>query len=68
MIIHDANQLGLSQLYQLGDVSEDLTEMHLHFLMYKKNTLLKETAENVFRATREFTDLGSGYKIAMRDL
>ena len=36
--------------------------------MYKKNTLLKETAEKRLQAIREFTDLGSGYKIAMRDL
>ena len=42
--------------------------MHLTFLMYKKNTLLKETAEKRLQAIREFTDLGSGYKIAMRDL
>lgn len=49
MIIHDANQLGLSQLYQLRGRVGRSNRNAFAFLMYKKNTLLKETAENVFR-------------------
>lgn len=68
MIIHDANQLGLSQLYQLRGRVGRSNRNAFAFLMYKQNTLLKETAEKRLQAIREFTDLGSGYKIAMRDL
>lgn len=68
MIIHDANNFGLSQLYQLrGRVGRSNRSAYA-FLMYKRNTLLKETAEKRLKAIREFTDLGSGFKIAMRDL
>ena len=68
MIIHDANNFGLSQLYQLrGRVGRSNRSAYA-FLMYKQNTLLKETAEKRLKAIREFTDLGSGFKIAMRDL
>lgn len=68
MIIHDANQLGLSQLYQLRGRVGRSNRNAFAFLMYRKNTMLKETAEKRLQAIREFTDLGSGYKIAMRDL
>lgn len=68
MIIHDANQLGLSQLYQLRGRVGRSNRNAFAFLMYKQNTLLKETAEKRLQAIREFTDLGSGYKISMRDL
>lgn len=68
MIIHDANQLGLSQLYQLRGRVGRSNRNAFAFLMYKRDTLLKETAEKRLQAIREFTDLGSGYKIAMRDL
>lgn len=68
MIIHDANQLGLSQLYQLRGRVGRSNRNAFAFLMYRQNTLLKETAEKRLQAIREFTDLGSGYKIAMRDL
>lgn len=68
MIIHDADKFGLSQLYQLrGRVGRSNRSAYA-FLMYKRDTLLKETAEKRLKAIREFTDLGSGYKIAMRDL
>lgn len=68
MIIHDANKLGLSQLYQLrGRVGRSNRQAYA-FLMYKRDTMLKETAEKRLQAIREFTDLGSGVKIAMRDL
>lgn len=68
MIIHDANYLGLSQLYQLrGRVGRSNRSAYA-FLMYRRDTMLKETAEKRLQAIREFTDLGSGFKIAMRDL
>ncbi len=68
MIIHDSDQLGLSQLYQLrGRVGRSNRNAYA-FLMYKRDKLLKEVAEKRLSAIREFTDLGSGFKIAMRDL
>lgn len=68
MIIHDSNNFGLSQLYQLrGRVGRSNRSAYA-FLMYKQNMMLKETAEKRLKAIREFTDLGSGFKIAMRDL
>lgn len=68
MIIHDADNLGLSQLYQLrGRVGRSNRNAYA-FLMYKRDRMLKEVAEKRLQAIREFTDLGSGFKIAMRDL
>ena len=68
MIIHDADTMGLSQLYQLrGRVGRSNRSAYA-FLMYKKNKMIKEVAEKRLQAIREFTDLGSGFKIAMRDL
>lgn len=68
MIIHDSNNFGLSQLYQLrGRVGRSSRSAYA-FLMYRQNTMLKEVAEKRLKAIREFTDLGSGFKIAMRDL
>ncbi|WP_026669569.1 transcription-repair coupling factor [Butyrivibrio sp. AE3006] len=68
MIIHDADQMGLSQLYQLRGRVGRSDRTAYAFLMYKRNKLLKEVAEKRLSAIREFTDLGSGFKIAMRDL
>ena len=68
MIIHDADQLGLSQLYQLRGRVGRSNRTAYAFLMYKRNKLLKETAEKRLQAIRDFTELGSGFKIAMRDL
>jgi transcription-repair coupling factor (superfamily II helicase) len=68
MIIQDANRLGLSQLYQLRGRVGRSNRTAYAFLMYKRDTMLKETAEKRLQAIREFTDLGSGFKIAMRDL
>ena len=68
MIIHDADQMGLSQLYQLRGRVGRSNRTAYAFLMYKKNKMLKEVAEKRLHAIREFTDLGSGFKIAMRDL
>ncbi len=68
MIIHDSDQMGLSQLYQLrGRVGRSNRNAYA-FLMYKRDKMLKEVAEKRLAAIREFTDLGSGFKIAMRDL
>lgn len=68
MIIHDAQNFGLSQLYQLrGRVGRSKRTAYA-FLMYQRNTILREEAEKRLKAIREFTDLGSGFKIAMRDL
>ena len=68
MIIHDADRLGLSQLYQLRGRVGRSNRMAYAFLMYQRNKLLREEAEKRLAAIREFTDLGSGFKIAMRDL
>ncbi len=68
MIIHDADRMGLSQLYQLrGRVGRSNRNAYA-FLMYRRDKMLKEAAEKRLHAIREFTDLGSGFKIAMRDL
>ncbi len=68
MIIHDSDSMGLSQLYQLRGRVGRSNRTAYAFLMYKKDKLLKEVAEKRLAAIREFTDLGSGFKIAMRDL
>lgn len=68
MIIHDAENFGLSQLYQLRGRVGRSDRTAYAFLMYKRDKMLKETAEKRLKAIREFTDLGSGYKIAVRDL
>lgn len=68
IIIHDADQMGLAQLYQLRGRVGRSNRTSYAFLMYKRDKLLKEIAEKRLEAIREFTDLGSGYKIAMRDL
>ena len=68
MIIHDSDSMGLSQLYQLrGRVGRSNRNAYA-FLMYKRDKMLKEVAEKRLAAIKEFTDLGSGFKIAMRDL
>lgn len=68
MIIHDADQMGLSQLYQLRGRVGRSNRTAYAFLMYRRNKMLKEVAEKRLAAIREFTELGSGIKIAMRDL
>lgn len=68
MIIHDADRLGLSQLYQLrGRVGRSNRSAYA-FLLYRRNVVLREIAEKRLAAIREFTEFGSGFKIAMRDL
>lgn len=68
MIIHDSDRYGLSQLYQLRGRIGRSNRTAYAFLMYRRNMMLKETAEKRLAAIREYTDLGSGFKIAMRDL
>lgn len=68
MIIHDADNMGLSQLYQLRGRVGRSNRTAYAFLMYRRNKMLREVAEKRLEAIREFTDLGSGFKIAMRDL
>ncbi|MBE5860396.1 MAG: transcription-repair coupling factor [Butyrivibrio sp.] len=68
MIIHDSDKMGLSQLYQLRGRVGRSNKTAYAFLMYKRNKMLREVAEKRLSAIREFTDLGSGFKIAMRDL
>ena len=68
MIIHDADNMGLAQLYQLRGRVGRSNRTAYAFLMYRRDKMLKEVAEKRLEAIREFTDLGSGFKIAMRDL
>ena len=68
MIIHDSDNMGLSQLYQLRGRVGRSSRTAYAFLMYKRDKMLKEIAEKRLAAIKEFTELGSGFKIAMRDL
>jgi transcription-repair coupling factor (superfamily II helicase) len=68
MIVHDSDKMGLSQLYQLRGRVGRSNRTAYAFLMYRRNKVLEEVAEKRLKTIREFTDLGSGYKIAMRDL
>ena len=68
IIISDADKMGLSQLYQLRGRVGRTGRTAYAFLMYRRGQILKEIAEKRLAAIREFTDLGSGYRIAMRDL
>jgi len=68
LIIEDANRFGLSQLYQLrGRVGRSSRIGYAYFL-HEQNKVLTEVAEQRLQAIKEFTELGSGFKIAMRDL
>ena len=68
MIIHDSDRMGLSQLYQLRGRVGRSNRTAYAFMLYKKDKILKEVAEKRLKAIREFTELGSGFKIAMQDL
>ncbi|MCI5836542.1 MAG: transcription-repair coupling factor [Veillonellaceae bacterium] len=68
IIVYDADRLGLSQLYQMrGRVGRSDRAAFAYFL-YRPDKILNETAEKRLYAIREFTELGAGFKIAMRDL
>ncbi|MBQ9200029.1 MAG: transcription-repair coupling factor [Lachnospiraceae bacterium] len=68
IIIHDADKFGLAQLYQLRGRVGRTNKSAYAFLLYKQDKIIKEVAEKRLKAIREFTDLGSGYKISMKDL
>ena len=68
VIIQDSDRFGLSQLYQLRGRVGRSNRTAYAFLMYKRDKMLAEVAEKRLEAIREFTELGSGFKIAMRDL
>ncbi len=68
MIIHDADRFGLSQLYQLRGRVGRSNRLAYAYLTYSENKILSEVAEKRLSVIKEFTDVGSGFKIAMRDL
>lgn len=68
IIIHSAERMGLSQLYQLRGRVGRSNRTAYAFMMYNRNKLLTEIAQKRLGAIRDFTELGSGVKIAMRDL
>ena len=68
IIIHDSDRFGLSQLYQLRGRVGRSGRVAYAFLMYRRDKILREIAEKRLSAIREFTELGSGFKIAMKDL
>ncbi|MEW9122668.1 MAG: transcription-repair coupling factor, partial [Thermotaleaceae bacterium] len=68
IIIYDADKMGLSQLYQLRGRVGRSDRMAYSYLTYQKDKILTEVAEKRLKAIKEFTEFGSGFKIAMRDL
>ena len=68
IIVEDSDRLGLAQLYQIrGRVGRSDKQAYA-YIMYRKNKLLSEIADKRLKAIKEFTEFGSGFKIAMRDL
>lgn len=68
IIINDADKMGLSQLYQLRGRVGRSNRTSFAYLMYKKDKVLQEISEKRLQTIKEFTEFGSGFKIAMRDL
>jgi transcription-repair coupling factor (superfamily II helicase) len=68
LIVHEADKLGLSQLYQIRGRVGRSNRIAYSYLMYDKHKQLKDEASKRLQAIKEFTELGSGYKIAARDL
>ncbi len=68
MIVYDADKMGLSQLYQLRGRVGRSSNLAYGYFTYEKNKVLTEVAEKRLKAIKEFTEFGSGFKIAMRDL
>lgn len=68
IIVNEADKLGLSQLYQLRGRVGRSNRLAYAYLMYQKDKMLSEVAEKRLKAIKEFTELGSGFKIAMKDL
>ncbi|WP_196604637.1 transcription-repair coupling factor [Pectinatus haikarae] len=68
IIIYDADKFGLSQMYQMRGRVGRSKNMAFAYFVYRKNRVLTETAEKRLQAIKDFAELGSGFKIAMRDL
>ncbi|WP_250278148.1 transcription-repair coupling factor [[Clostridium] colinum] len=68
IIINNADRMGLSQLYQLRGRVGRSNKTSFAYLMYKEDKILQETSEKRLQTIKEFTEFGSGFKIAMRDL
>ncbi|RKI46115.1 transcription-repair coupling factor [Clostridium paraputrificum] len=68
IIIYNADKMGLSQLYQLRGRVGRSNRIAYAYLLYTKDKVLTEVAEKRLKALKDFTELGSGFKIAMRDL
>ncbi len=68
IIIEDADRLGLAQLYQLRGRVGRSNRLAYAYLTYRRDKVLNEDSQKRLRAIREFTEFGSGFKIAMRDL
>ena len=68
LIVYDADKMGLSQLYQLRGRVGRSNRIAYAYLTYQRDKVLSEVSEKRLQAIKEFTELGSGFKIAMRDL
>ena len=68
LIIKEAQNFGLSQLYQIRGRVGRTNKIAYAYLLYNNSKIISEVAEKRLNAIKEFTELGSGYKIAMRDL
>lgn len=68
LIVYEADRFGLSQLYQIRGRVGRSNKIAYCYLLYDQSKVLNETAVKRLQAIKEFTELGSGYKIAMRDL
>ena len=68
IIIEDADRLGLAQLYQIRGRVGRSDKAAYAYITYRKNKLLAEASEKRIKAIKEFTEFGSGFKIALRDL
>lgn len=68
MIVYDADRMGLSQLYQMRGRVGRSDRIARAYFFYRRGKVLSEVAEKRLESIREFTELGSGFKIAMRDL
>lgn len=68
LIVYDADYFGLSQLYQLRGRVGRSDRLAYAYFTYRKDKILTEVAEKRLQAIKEFTELGAGFKIAMRDL
>lgn len=68
IIIYDSDKFGLSQLYQLRGRVGRSNKLAYAYLTYKKDKVLTEVAEKRLKTLKDFTELGSGFKVSMKDL